>query len=222
MTGRFVNGDGYISTGTGVLGYNMFAYCENNPVKYKDTSGTFIGMAIGSIIGGIAGYIEAKRNNADVIKGTLIGAATGAISGLSVDAAIATGGVGGIVLAFAGGAISSALNYGLTEKANGNAVDTGEMVTEAIVGGAFNVLSFGIGDGSMKKAGGKLLKNMINNAKSTILENTTRLVRGKEVWKSNYGVVKNMAKNIMGEFMMSTTETVCSTVVLEVITYDGK
>ena len=79
QTGRFVNGDGYISTGTGVLGYNMFAYCENNPVKYKDTSGTFIGMAIGSIIGGIAGYIEAKRNNADVIKGTLIGAATGAI-----------------------------------------------------------------------------------------------------------------------------------------------
>ena len=30
--GRFLNADGYISTGQGILSYNMFAYCENNPV----------------------------------------------------------------------------------------------------------------------------------------------------------------------------------------------
>ena len=34
-TGRFISPDKYISTGQGLLGYNMFAYCGNNPVNYK-------------------------------------------------------------------------------------------------------------------------------------------------------------------------------------------
>lgn len=38
-TCRFINADGYISTGQGILGYNMFAYCGNNPVMYTDASG---------------------------------------------------------------------------------------------------------------------------------------------------------------------------------------
>ena len=32
---RFINADELVSTGTGFLGYNMFAYCENNPVRYN-------------------------------------------------------------------------------------------------------------------------------------------------------------------------------------------
>ena len=38
---RFINADGYVSTGQGLLGYNMFTYCGNNPVNYADSSGTF-------------------------------------------------------------------------------------------------------------------------------------------------------------------------------------
>ncbi len=38
-TGRFISADGYVSTGTGMLGYNMFAYCNNNPVNYYDPTG---------------------------------------------------------------------------------------------------------------------------------------------------------------------------------------
>ena len=38
---RFINADVYLSTDTGFLGYNMFAYCENNPVMYYDPSGCF-------------------------------------------------------------------------------------------------------------------------------------------------------------------------------------
>ena len=38
--GRFINADALISTGQGMLGNNMFAYCRNNPVKRKDVSGT--------------------------------------------------------------------------------------------------------------------------------------------------------------------------------------
>ena len=39
--GRFINADGYVSTGQGVLGNNMFAYCGNNPVNRADSTGMF-------------------------------------------------------------------------------------------------------------------------------------------------------------------------------------
>ena len=39
VVGRFLNADGFASTGQGVLGYNMYAYCGNNPVGYKDPCG---------------------------------------------------------------------------------------------------------------------------------------------------------------------------------------
>ena len=38
--GRFINSDRYVSTGQGVLGYNMFAYCNNNPVLLRDSTGS--------------------------------------------------------------------------------------------------------------------------------------------------------------------------------------
>ena len=38
--GRFINADVYVSTGQGVLGNNMFAYCNNSPVQKKDIGGT--------------------------------------------------------------------------------------------------------------------------------------------------------------------------------------
>ena len=36
---RFINADGYLSTGQGLTGYNMFVYCGNNPVMYVDYIG---------------------------------------------------------------------------------------------------------------------------------------------------------------------------------------
>jgi RHS repeat-associated protein len=39
-TGRFINADALISTGQGVFGNNMFAYCLNNPVLYVDYGGS--------------------------------------------------------------------------------------------------------------------------------------------------------------------------------------
>ena len=40
--GRFLNADGYVSTGTGLPGYNMYAYCNNNPVMGYDSNGNMI------------------------------------------------------------------------------------------------------------------------------------------------------------------------------------
>ena len=36
---RFISADSYISTGQGMIGFNMFAYCNNNPVNYIDPYG---------------------------------------------------------------------------------------------------------------------------------------------------------------------------------------
>lgn len=38
--GRFLNADAFASTGQGIIGNNMFAYCKNNPIQYMDASGT--------------------------------------------------------------------------------------------------------------------------------------------------------------------------------------
>ena len=38
---RFISADAYASTGQGVLGHNMFAYCSNNPVNRIDPDGYF-------------------------------------------------------------------------------------------------------------------------------------------------------------------------------------
>ena len=37
--GRFLSADTFVSTGQGILGNNMFAYCLNNPVRFIDESG---------------------------------------------------------------------------------------------------------------------------------------------------------------------------------------
>jgi len=47
--GRFINADGYVSTGRGFLGYNMFAYCGNNPVNRKDATGQCWGLVLAAV-----------------------------------------------------------------------------------------------------------------------------------------------------------------------------
>ena len=37
--GRFLNADGYINANGDLIGFNMYAYCSNNPVMYTDPSG---------------------------------------------------------------------------------------------------------------------------------------------------------------------------------------
>ena len=39
--GRFLNADTFASTGQGILGNNMFAYCGNNPISHWDPLGTY-------------------------------------------------------------------------------------------------------------------------------------------------------------------------------------
>ena len=45
--GRFICADSLVSTGQGVLGNNMFAYCLNNPVTFEDDSGSAAEVCFG-------------------------------------------------------------------------------------------------------------------------------------------------------------------------------
>ena len=36
---RFISSDTYVSTGTGMLGFNMFSYCNGNPILFEDSTG---------------------------------------------------------------------------------------------------------------------------------------------------------------------------------------
>jgi len=53
---RFINADSYSSTGQGIIGNNMYAYCNNNPVISTDPNGEFAwftaaNFAIGAVVG---------------------------------------------------------------------------------------------------------------------------------------------------------------------------
>ena len=58
--GRFINADAYASTGQGILGNNMFAYCNNNPISRIDPSGNswtsllMLGLIIAVALSGCA------------------------------------------------------------------------------------------------------------------------------------------------------------------------
>ena len=49
MIKRFINADGYINANGDILGFNMYAYCGNNPVMSVDYSGESITLAIAGV-----------------------------------------------------------------------------------------------------------------------------------------------------------------------------
>ena len=111
-TCRFINADAFTSTGQGILGSNMFAYCENEPIARTDPSGEFfltalivgvvVGTVIGGTIGGIVAYNSAKESGATgsdlfsetakgVGKGAVIGGVAGGLIGVTYGAVAAYG-----------------------------------------------------------------------------------------------------------------------------------
>ena len=66
---RFINADVFISTGQGLTGNNMFAYCGNNPVNRVDPNGEswkFLDIVVAVVVGAVvvvAGVISAPINH---------------------------------------------------------------------------------------------------------------------------------------------------------------
>ncbi len=82
---RFISPDAFTSTGQGILGNNMFAYCNNNPAVFADHSGEFgllFAFAAATIVSGIANAVSTAVSGGSVeecLVSGLIGAGSAAI-----------------------------------------------------------------------------------------------------------------------------------------------
>ncbi len=90
VTCRFINADSYVSTGQDFLGYNMFAYCGNNPANNGDLEGTFFITICGTIIGGLVAAVTRSSEKESFWEAALRWATTGFIAGVALDIRIAT------------------------------------------------------------------------------------------------------------------------------------
>ena len=123
-TARFINADIYVSTGQGVLGHNMYAYCMNNPANMLDSEGTvglalFIGGLIATAVGAVVGGMRSAAEGGSFWEGAASGAITAActaaaiaVSILVLPASLPAAGVLATTLAGgAGGAVGAAIGY---------------------------------------------------------------------------------------------------------------
>ena len=140
---RFINADEYSDTDDGLLGFNMFAYCLNNPINRYDPDGTWslpnwAKVAIGVAV--IAVAAVATVATAGAASGTLVAAVHCAAAG-ALHGAVVQGTIGAISGA-ASGAITHRITTGSWKGAGQAALDgaaTGFMtgtITGAISGAA--------------------------------------------------------------------------------------
>ena len=145
--GRFINADGQIANvGGDILGYNMFAYCMNNPVNMSDPTGNWpkwatklaVAVAVVATVAVVAAVTVATAGAGTAIAAVAVGAAKGAAIGLAVGAATGA----------ASGAISHRVSTGSWKGAGeaalngmGNGALTGA-IGGAITGGLTGGLSY--------------------------------------------------------------------------------
>ena len=185
QTGRFINADSIIGANGDIIGYNMFAYCSNNPIVFCDKTGHFVGTISGGIGGGLIGGIFGWAQGQDFWKSAAIGAITGAISGLGVDIATVTAGTGILVSAFLG-ALANLVGDMLTEVwINGRSWEDfkdpdlwKKIAIDAGIGALFGTVAGGIGKGVAAAFGDKFTGTLIRRLISLLGSETGEIVVG--------------------------------------------
>ena len=175
---RFINGDKYSATATGFLGYNMFAYCNNNPI------------IVGAIVGGIASFASSVIT--DVLiegkvdwGGAFISMGFGFVSGAAVAACPAFADL-----------ISAGMSAGesvLTDKLDGKSAQ--EIVINATISAGFGYI--------LGSAGSSNAKQMNEAAKAIpkVLKGNHPLVK-----KAAGKVIKKALKTVLNSLAIDTVE----------------
>ena len=171
---RFISADVYMSTGQGIVGNNMYAYCGNNPTTRDDDGGKFWNLVIGAVAGAAIGFIGSVAS--DLISGKSfsevdwgkagISAAIGAVSGL-----VAATGLGAVAQAGVSAGLSAADNAIGQIRDNGGTkglkFDYLDCLGSAVIGGASSAFGSLIGGKSQAASAAKKFlsdaQNRINN-----------------------------------------------------------
>ena len=119
--GRFINADGYVSTGRSISDYNMFAYCGNDPVNMSDPTGhwpklstIYAAVAITALT--VAAVAFAVASCGVAVPG-LVAVGSGMIIGASAGAAATATNIAIGAAIIAGASAASAITSAITEKA---------------------------------------------------------------------------------------------------------
>ena len=108
---RFINADSQLNGG--ILGYNQYAYCENNPVMRSDSTGQWFGIddLIAGFVGGVVGV--ASQFISDVVASAISG--SWQLSNWQTYVGSFGGGVlGGMATLYAGPAVGTAVSSGFS------------------------------------------------------------------------------------------------------------
>ena len=161
-----------MSTGDGILGNNMFAYCLNNPMNHVDSSGTLAVslslLIIGTVIGGVfsAGVdagTQLYKNGGDItgldvgsiIKSGLVGSALGLstamgvgylgpiISGTATFSAGTVAGAFGISIGVS--ALAGGTGYAIEERLNNREISANGVIVNAGITALQSAVNFGAG-----------------------------------------------------------------------------
>ncbi len=142
LAGRFLSVDP-VTTDAKTGGHiNRYVYGENSPYKFKDPDGQAAQILFGFVVGGISGLVGAANSGAkgwDLVRPALVGAAVGAAT-----AAVPIGGAA--VAAFARNAIGAGAANAAGQKLGGaDTVNTGQVATQALIGGVGGVVGNAVG-----------------------------------------------------------------------------
>ena len=197
--GRFLNADGYVNANGDLIGFNMYAYCSNNPVIYLDPSGEVIitaAVIAGAAIGGaislvssiISEAIEGKIDWKDV--GQI---AISTIIGMTEGAAIVLFPMAAMAISAGASAFDTAINGAI----DGNSI--GEIIIDSLVSGAIGAVAGAGGSGFVK--GGKLINDAAGSVGNAIRKGVHPAVK-----KSARKTIKKAAKKIGREYVSGQIE----------------
>ena len=198
--GRFASADSVVSgVGQDQLGYNIFAYCQNNPVNMSDEDGNWPKWATKALIGVavIAAAAVVTVATGGAAAGTLVAAvhcvAVGALKGAIVGAVV--GAVSGAVT----GAVSHRATTGSWEGAGQAALESGATgfmtgaITGAITGGKNSNVCFVAGTSVLTSVGLVAIENIRS---------------GDWVWAENPDTGEKELKQVVQTFINETSELV--------------